>query len=179
MRFLRIFTVCFLPVSFVNHSFILTQRTLFFQQYIWYCWCTWLEKNFGDISLIWKSKLDFPLQINSVSRRTASAHPLCSRDGARVPTTLFVWLPPNRCESTQQQEHNPWRCLEQHQENGLGGSWGLRRGTQGLPMSSSLQKCHQELAVFLPPHTTPMLPQMSQTQHRCRNGPGSWDEHNL
>lgn len=62
---------------------------------------------------------------------------------------------------------------------GWGGSWGLRRGTQGLPMSSSLQKCHQELAVFLPPHTTPMLPQMSQTQHRCRNGPGSWDEPNL
>lgn len=43
MRFLRIFTVCFLPISLVNHSFILTQRTLFFQQYIWYCWCTWLE----------------------------------------------------------------------------------------------------------------------------------------
>lgn len=151
MRFLRIFTVCFLPVSFVNHSFILTQRTLFFQQYIWYCWCTWLEKNFGDISLIWKSKPDFPLQINSVSRRTASAHPLCSRDGARVPTTLFVWLPPNRCESTQQQEHNPWRCLEQHQENGLGGVLGAQERYSGTANEQQPPEVPPGVGGFLTP----------------------------
>lgn len=68
MCFLRIFTVCSLPVSLENHGSALTQQIPFFQQCVWYCWCIKLEKHFGKIYLILKSEQDFPLKINSASR---------------------------------------------------------------------------------------------------------------